>query len=114
MATKSASIKAIEITRAVFESIHGNIGLLRFNIEELIPTNGSNGLESKKWDVVCSFFETLGSASPSRYKVSVNLIDGTVTLKKISTPSVEAPEQRFTFTPEPATPPEAPTTGTGG
>lgn len=84
MPIKSASIEAIELTRAVFESIHGNIGILKFNIEQLIPTNGSKGEESKKWDIVCSFFETLGSTSPSRYKASVNLSDNTVTIQKIS------------------------------
>lgn len=98
MPIESASIKAIELTRAVFEHIHGNLGLLKFNVEELIPTNGSNGEESKKWDVTCSFFETLGSSGPSRYKVSVNLNDNTVILKKISgDPATTEPEQRFVF-----------------
>ena len=82
MPEKSVSIKAIELTRAVFESIHGNLGILKFSVEELIPTNGSNGEESKKWDVICSFYETLGSTSPSRYKASVNLNDNTITIKK--------------------------------
>jgi len=83
MTNESASIKAIELARRVFEFVHGNLGLLKFNIEELIPTNGSNGTESKKWDIVCSFYETLGSPAPSRYKVSVNLNDNTVILKKL-------------------------------
>ncbi len=98
MPTKSASIRAIELTRAVFESIHGNLGLLKFSVEELIPTNGSNGEESKKWDIICSFFETLGSTSPSRYKASVNLNDNTITIKKLSGEAA-APEQKFTVKP---------------
>ena len=96
---KSASIKAIEAVRAVFESIHGNIGLLKFNVEELIPTNGSPTEESKKWDITCSFYETLGSTSPSRYKASVNLNDNTVTIKKLDmTAPVQA--QTYTVTPQ--------------
>ena len=93
MPTQSASIKAIKLTRAVFESIHGNIGLLKFNIEELTPTNGAGEEESKKWKIVCSFFETLGSSSPSRYEVNVDLEEGTVAIKKISEP--DAPEERY-------------------
>lgn len=94
MPTDSASIKAIELTRAVFESIHGNLGLLKFNVEELIPTNGTSAEESKKWDITCSFFETLGSTAPSRYKVSVNLNDNTVTIKKLGGEQNE-PEKKY-------------------
>ena len=72
----------------------------KFNVEELIPTNGSNGEESKKWDVVCSFYETLGSSGPSRYKVSVNLNDSTVTIKKLSGDITTEPERRFVVTQE--------------
>ena len=93
MSEKSASIKAIELTRAVFESIHGNLGLLKFNIEELTPKNGTNGKESQKWEIICSFFETLGSSSPSRYKVLVNLSDNTVNLQKISGASNELKQE---------------------
>lgn len=102
MATKSASIKAIELTRSVFESIHGNLGLLKFNIEELTPKNGTKGEESKKWEIVCSFLETLGSSSQSRYRVSVNLNDRTITIKKLSSGQGEAepdePEKKFIVT----------------
>lgn len=93
MEAKSASIKAIELTRAVFESIHGNLGLLKFTIEELVPTNGTNGEESKKWDIICNFFETLGSSSPSRYKVSVNLNDNTITINKLDERAEDAPQK---------------------
>lgn len=81
---ESASIKAIELTRKVFEHVHGNLGLLRFNIEELTPTNGTDIEESKKWNIVCSFYETLGSSSPSKYKVLVDLNTNTVRFEKIS------------------------------
>lgn len=94
MTVESASIKAIALARAVFEAVHGNLGLLKFNIEELTPTNGANGQESKKWDIVCSFFETLGSSAPSRYKVSVNLNDNSVTIKKLSGEQVQ-PEKKY-------------------
>ena len=95
MPTESASIKAIELARAVFESIHGNLGLLKFNIEELTPVNGATGEESKKWNIICSFFETLGSTAPSRYKVSVNLNDNTVVIKKLTGEQTE-PEKKYT------------------
>lgn len=98
MSNESASIEAIRLTRTVFEYIHGNLGLLKFNVEELTPTNGTNGGESKKWDITCTFFESLGSSSPSRYKASVNLIDKTVTIKKIDGDK-EVKEERFTVKP---------------
>ena len=81
--TKSASVKAIELTRSVFESIQGGLGLLKFSVETLTPTNGTSTEESKKWDIVCSFFETLGSSSPSRYKASVDLTTNTVAIEKL-------------------------------
>lgn len=81
------SIKAIELTRKVFEHIHGNLGLLKFNVEELTPTNGSPTEESRKWRIICSFFESLGSSAPSRYDVSVDLNTNSVNFKKISGPS---------------------------
>jgi len=80
---ESAPIKAIKLTKAVFESIHGNFGLLKFNVEQLIPTNGSNGEESKKWKIICSFFETLGSSEPTKYEVNVDLNDNTITMQKL-------------------------------
>jgi hypothetical protein len=84
---ESASIKAIRLTRKIFEVIHGNLGVLKFNVEELTPTNGTEDTESQKWDVVCSFYETLGSSSPSTYKASVNLNNNTVMIKKLSGPT---------------------------
>ncbi|MCJ7636522.1 MAG: hypothetical protein MUO21_03450 [Nitrososphaeraceae archaeon] len=84
---ESESINAIELTRRVFEHVHGNLGVLRFNIEELTPTNGNTNEASKKWKIICSFFETLGSASPSRFEVNVDLNGNTVRFKKISGPS---------------------------
>ena len=83
---ESESINAIELTRRVFEYVHGNLGVLRFNIDELIPINGTATEASKKWRIICSFYETLGSTSPSKYDVSVDLNDNTVRFKKISGP----------------------------
>ena len=37
----SASIRAVSLVRSLFEHIHGNLGVLKFSIEELKPTNGS-------------------------------------------------------------------------
>lgn len=95
MPNESASIQAIQLVRSVFESVHGNLGVLKFNIEELAPINGTNGEDSKKWKIICSFFETVGSSSPSRFESSVNLTDNTVTIKKLGT---EIPAKQYTVT----------------
>ena len=95
MPNESASIQAIQLVRKVFEHVHGNIGVLKFNIEELTPINGINGEGSKKWKVVCSFFETVGSSAPSRFESMVNLNDNTVTIKKLG---AEDPETKYTIT----------------
>ena len=111
MPAESASIKAIKAVRNVFEYIHGNLGVLKFNVDELTPTNGSNGQESKKWRVVCSFYESLGASAPSKYEANVDLNDNTVTIKKLGEPT--APVQRYKVTPEPepsTTPPTTPST----
>lgn len=95
MSTESASIQAIQLVRMVFEQVHGNLGVLRFNIEELTPINGTNGENSKKWKVICSFFESVGSSSPSRFESEVNLNDNTVTIKKLGTEGVN---KKYTVT----------------
>ncbi len=95
---ESASIQAIQLVRRVFESVYGNLGLLRFNVEELIPTNGSNGQESKKWDVVCGFYETLGSTAPSKYKASVDLNNNTIVFRKIAGSPEQAAKLEGTYT----------------
>jgi len=95
MPNESVSIQAIQLVRRVFEHVHGNLGVLRFNIEELTPLNGINGEDSKKWKVICSFFETVGSSLPSRYESTVNLDDNTVTIKKLGT---ETPVTKYTVT----------------
>lgn len=80
---ESLSIKAIRLARKVFESVHGNLGLLSFNVEELTPTNGTNGEDSKKWKIICTFHETLGSTTPSRFEVHVDLNTSIVKYKKL-------------------------------
>lgn len=95
MLNESASIQAIQLVRMVFEQVHGNLGVLRFNIEELVPINGVDSEDSKKWKVICSFFESVGSSSPSRFESIVNLTDNTVTIKKLG---VESRETKYTVT----------------
>lgn len=80
---KPESVRAIELAQKTLESVYGNFGLLRFSIEQLIPTNGHGGAESKKWDIVCSFYESFRSPAPSRYRISVDLNDETVRLNKV-------------------------------
>ncbi|OIO64982.1 hypothetical protein AUJ30_01700 [Candidatus Wolfebacteria bacterium CG1_02_39_135] len=95
MPSESASIQAIQLVRTVFENVHGNLGVLKFNIEELTPINGADEKDSKKWKVICSFFESVGSSSPSRFESIANLNDNTVTIKKLGT---ETPVTKYTVT----------------
>ncbi len=60
--------------------------MLKFSVEELKPTNGSPTEESKKWEVICSFFESLGSSTPARFKASVDLTLNSVTIEKLEGP----------------------------
>lgn len=90
---ESKSVQAINLARKVFEAIHGNLGLLKFNVEQLTPTNGSPSEESKKWNIICSFYETIGSSSPSRYEVNVDLNNNTVDFKKLSGSPSDKPEE---------------------
>ncbi len=91
-ADQSKSIKAVELVRNLFEHIHGNVGLLKFNIEELKPNEDNDN----KWDVVCSFYETLGSPNPSKYKAKVDLSTMVISTEKIMKSSNEsaAPEKK--------------------
>ena len=77
------SIKAIQLTRTVFEYVHGNLGVLRFNIEKLEPKDADIGEDSINWEIVCSFYETLGAKEPSRYKTVVNVATNQVSIEKI-------------------------------
>jgi len=96
MPPETSSIKAIRLVKTVFEFVHGNLGVLKFNIDELNPINGTDSEEAKRWKVVCSFFETIGSSSPSKYEAIVNLNDDTVTIKKLDVE--QAKEQKYTVT----------------
>ncbi len=84
MTNQTASIEAVNLTRSLFESIHGNLGVLRFNIEELTPLEGDISKESRKWKIVCSFFETLQDTSPSKYEVMADLDTKQLTVKKLT------------------------------
>lgn len=75
---KSKSIQAIELARAVFESISGGFGLIRFSVISLTPNNGNSGANSDKWKLVCSYYESPNSREPSKYQAYVNLQDNTV------------------------------------
>jgi len=90
---QSSSIKAVKLARAVFESIQGNLGLLRFNIEKLTPKNGIIGDDSRKWEIVCSFYESLGSSTPVKYEAFVDLDSYTVSIKKIDGSSDQKTEK---------------------
>lgn len=100
---KSSSVKAIQLAKTVFESINGNLGLLKFNIEELTPITTSitpteSDSEPKEWIIICSFFESLGSVSPSRYQAIVNLNDNIVSIKKLDTTQLET-EKKYKVEP---------------
>ena len=79
---KPKQIMAIELVKGLFESIHGNLGLLRFSLEKLEPDNG-HGKDSDKWIVVCSFYKTLSSQEPTVYQADVDLKKNLVSIRAI-------------------------------
>ncbi len=97
---KSKSIQAIELARAVFEAIYGSgFGLIRFSVKSLTPTNGTNGADSKKWQMNCSFYETPNSTNPSNYQADINLEDNSVTILRLD-PEIKESPKRYTVTQE--------------
>ncbi|MEI8364481.1 MAG: hypothetical protein WCF78_03425 [archaeon] len=56
--TSTKQIQAVDLVKSLFESIHGNLGLLKFSLEELKPING-DGDNSERWVVICSFYKKL-------------------------------------------------------
>lgn len=79
----SSSVEAITLARAAFSSAQGNLGLIKFSVEELTPVNPTEDGNSKTWNLICSFYESLGSSTPSKYNVSVNIENKSVSIKKI-------------------------------
>lgn len=80
--TKTKQIRAVELVKSLFESIHGNLGLLKFSLEKLEPNNG-HGENSDKWLVICSFYKTLSSQEPTVYQADVDLKENLVSVKAI-------------------------------
>jgi len=87
--TDSASVEAITLARAAFSSAQGQLGLIKFSIEELVPAAEADGEDAKVWNMVCSFYESLGSPTPSKYSAVINLTDKTVSIKKVDGGEVE-------------------------
>lgn len=79
---QTKQIRAIELVKSLFESIHGNLGLLKFSLEKLKPNNG-DGENSDKWLVICSFYKTLSSQEPTIYQADVDLKENLVSVKAI-------------------------------
>lgn len=75
----SLSVQAIKLARAAFSSVQGQLGLIKFTVEELVPVENS---DSKEWNLVCSFYENLGNPNPSRYNALINIENKTVSIKK--------------------------------
>jgi len=94
---ESPSVEVITLARAAFSSAQGQLGLIKFTIEELVPADKSNTADPKIWSLTCSFYESLGSPSPTRYNALVNLTDKTVSIKKVGGGE---PERKFTITEE--------------
>lgn len=90
----SLSVQAIKLARAAFSSAQGQLGLIKFTVEELTPVEDS---DSKKWNLICSFYENLGNPNPTKYNAVINTEDKTVSIKKIG---VEDSERKFTVVEE--------------
>ena len=97
---KPKQIQAVELVKNLFEYIQGNMGLLRFSIDTLEPINGKGQSESDKWKVICRFYETLSSQSPTVYDAEVNLIDKTVKISKKSKDGEIEETKKYIFSPE--------------
>ncbi len=96
MTEKPKQIRAIDLIKDLFEHIHGNLGLLRFSIEKLEPINGiPNNPNSNKWEIIFSFYKTLSSQQPTRYKAEVNLEDNTVSVNEIDIKGETGPKKTF-------------------
>ncbi|MFZ2205354.1 MAG: hypothetical protein WAV23_02070 [Minisyncoccia bacterium] len=90
----SLSVEAITLARAAFSSAQGQLGLIKFSVEELVPVEGT---DSKIWNLTCSFYENLGNPTPSKYIAVVNTENKTVSIKKIGG---DEPDRKFTVTEE--------------
>lgn len=74
MTDKPKQIQAIDLIKSVFENINGNLALLRFTIEKMIPVNGiPNNPNADKWEAVVSFYQTLSSQQPTKYQVEIQI-----------------------------------------
>ncbi len=95
--TSTKQIQAVDLVKSLFESIHGNLGLLKFSLEELKPING-DGDNSERWVVICSFYKTLSSQEPTVYEAEVNLLDNTVRVKAIRGETEDKSTKQYKFT----------------
>lgn len=91
----SPSVEAITLARAAFDSMQAKVGLIKFSIEELIPVDKNDSTDPKIWDLTCSFYESLGSPTPSKYNAIIDLNNKTVSIKKIGGGETE---RKFTIT----------------
>jgi hypothetical protein len=83
MNDESPAVEAITLARAAFSSAQGQLGLIKFSVERLVPADGADETKSKIWDLTCSFYETLGSPTPTKYAATINLADKTVSIIKV-------------------------------
>ena len=93
--SESASVEAITLARAAFSSAQGDLGLIKFSVEELVPSDKSADMASRTWELTCSFYENMGSPTPTKYKAIINLDSKTVSIKKMGGGDVE---RTFTVT----------------
>lgn len=98
---KSKQIQAIDLAKGLFEHIHGNLGLLRFSIEKMIPKNGiPNNPDANKWEIILSFYKTLSSQSATRYLAEVDLNEKAVSINEIDglDKPINPTKTKYTFT----------------
>lgn len=69
--------KASSLVKKYFETMAGNLGLLRFLIESAILDE-----DRDIWIIRCSFFPSFGSAKRVNYEVEVNAKTGSFGLVK--------------------------------
>lgn len=87
--SESTSVEVINLAKSAFSTMQNNFGLIKFSIETL----EQDKKKPQIWNLVCTFYENLGSFQPSKYKAVIDSKKQTVTIRKIEGP--EEIERKF-------------------
>ena len=98
---KPKQIQAVDLIKELFDSIHGNLGLLRFSVEKLEPKNGvPDNSNADNWEAIVSFYKTLSSQQPTKYLAQVNLKEKIVSISEIDVEGKRSDKKVYKFVEE--------------